>query len=250
MPKTTEAGSWSGSPVSGALPPRGSSRRWPPVTSGERHSTPSSSATGKLWSPAFHFAGRGARPEPAEEDRLAVEGRLAVVRLEAVRRRGGGHQMVLGRLVRVRARATARSSVGVVLGERLALGGQHQAVGVAAVLELTRGGFEQRIGARARLGAQHDRAALAARRELDSAQRLVRDAPLPEHVEELRRADPPFEADEHGVRVELPGGVNSSQYITHAAHRMRDLPARPPPQRYARQFDSPGTVRSAWGTAA
>ena len=215
-----------GRPPPSPAPPRGgSSRRWPPMTSGERHSTPSSSATGKLWSPAFHLAGRRARPEPAEGDRLAVEGRLAVVRLEALRGAGAATRWCsAGLSASGPARRAAR---GVVLGERLALGGQHQPVGVAALLQLPGGGFHQRIGARAGHGAQHHRAALAARSELDRAQRLVRDAPFAEHLEQLRRADPPFEADEHGVRVELPGGVNSSQHVTHAAHRMRGCPPVP-----------------------
>ncbi len=54
-PNTTAAGSWSAcaadAPVS-----RCSNRRCPSNTSGERHSTPFSSPTGKFWSPAFHFA--------------------------------------------------------------------------------------------------------------------------------------------------------------------------------------------------
>src|SRR5690606_32669438 len=48
-------GSWSG--CAGLAPAfLRSSRRCPSNTSGDRHSTPLSSPTGKRWSPAFHFA--------------------------------------------------------------------------------------------------------------------------------------------------------------------------------------------------
>ena len=51
----------------------------------------------------------------------------------------------------------------------------------------------------------------------------------PSAWKQLGRANPPFVADEHGVGLELPGGMKSGQYVTHAAHRMRDThPSSPP----------------------
>ncbi len=55
-PNTTDAGSWSGCAERAEPGSRGTSRRCPSKISGDRHSTPLSSPTGKLWSPAFHFA--------------------------------------------------------------------------------------------------------------------------------------------------------------------------------------------------
>src|SRR5690606_18652897 len=54
-PQLTAAGPGSGGGGASPASPR-SSRRCPSKTSGERHSTPVNSPTGKRWSPAFHLA--------------------------------------------------------------------------------------------------------------------------------------------------------------------------------------------------
>ncbi|CAM5727132.1 hypothetical protein SANTM175S_09271 [Streptomyces antimycoticus] len=127
--------------------------------------------------------------------------------------------MRLGGNVRVRAEGLAYP-LGVVVRERFPLGGQHQAVRVVRLLELAVRGVHQGVGAWSGHGAQHHRSPFADS-ELHSGQRLEGDAAFAERLEQLRRADPPFEADEHGVGVELPDGLKTGQYITHAAHRMR-----------------------------
>src|SRR5690606_18582939 len=59
--------------------------------------------------------------------------------------------------------------------------------------------------------------------------RLERNAPRAERLKQLGCSKAPFVADEHGVGLELPGGMKSGQYVTHAAHRMRHEHLRPLP---------------------
>ena len=96
-----------GRPAPAARPRPRSSRRCPSKTSGDRHSTPVSSDTGKLWSPAFHFADDAPVQNHRKRTVRAVEGRLPVVRLELQRHLGRGHQEPLGRLRVLRSAAPA-----------------------------------------------------------------------------------------------------------------------------------------------
>ncbi len=174
---------------------------------------------------------RGGRagPEPAEADGTAVEGRLGVVRLEGERHLGRVHEEPFRR---ARVRQQPPYLLGVVLREGVPFGGQDEPVGVGALLELVLGRREQRIGALAQVEPEDDRPA-PARGQGHALDRRERDTSFAERREQLRRPHPPFVADEHGVGPELPGGMRTGQYITHAAHRMRDPHLRPLPARTA-----------------
>src|SRR5262249_51836803 len=71
-----------------------------------------------------------------------------------------------------------------------------------------------------------------------------RDTSFPKSLEQSGRSNPPFVTDEHGVGLELPSGLKTGQYVTHAAHRMRHKLLRPSPSRpHFLQFYARSTIK-------